>query len=97
MSDITELDLSKPNSHLNEPLFPGLSWTARDFSILSAYLSEQLISYIEDGDSHFENSVMDRLCEMLDECSKIYADSAYAKEYDERLKLRKQMRAKEKK
>lgn len=35
---------------------------------------------------------MKRLLDMKDECSEIYAASAYAKELSERLKLRKELR-----
>ena len=86
------IDLSKPNSHLHEPLFSGLSWTARDFDILGTYLGEGLISYIEDKNGPLEDDCMKRLLEMKDECSEIYAASAYAKELSERLKLRKEQR-----
>lgn len=90
------IDLSKPNSHLHEPLFPGLSWTARDFDILGTYLGEELISYIEDKNGPLEDNCMKRLLDMKDECSEIYAASAYAKELSERLKLRKELRENEK-
>ena len=90
------IDLTKPNSHLKEPLFEGLPWTARDFNILHSFLSEELISYIEDREGPLEDDAMQRLLDMRDECWEVYGNSAYAKEQAERLKLRKQMRMKAK-
>ena len=92
MADISNIDLTKPNPHLHEPLFEGLSWTACDFSLLGSYLSEMLISYIEDGDGPFEKEAMDRLLQMSDECSDVVQNSAYFKEHHARLQLKKQMR-----
>lgn len=87
------IDLTKPNSHLKEPLFEGLPWTARDFNILHSFLSEKLISYVEDGEGPLEDDAMQRLLDMRDECWDAYSNSAYAKEHAERLRLRKQMRS----
>lgn len=87
-----KIDLTKPNSHLKEPLFEGLPWTARDFDILHSFLSEELISYIEDREGPLENSSMERLLEMSDECWTVYANSEFAKEEKERLRLRKEIR-----
>ena len=73
-----DFDLTKPNPHIKEPLFEGLSWTADDFNILQQYLSSELISYIEDKNGPLEDAAMERLCEMSDECSKIYSQSKCA-------------------
>ena len=73
-----DFDLTKPNPHVKEPLFEGLSWTADDFNILQQYLSSELISYIEDKDGPLEEAAMERLCEMSDECSTIYSQSKCA-------------------
>ena len=87
-----KIDLTKPNSYLKEPLFEGLPWTARDFDILHSFLSEELISYIEDREGPLEDSAMERLLEMRDECWTVYSNSEFAKEKKERLRLRKKMR-----
>ncbi len=87
-----KIDLTKPNSHIKEPLFKGLPWTARDFDILHSFLSEELISYIEDREGPLEDSAMERLLEMCDECWTVYSNSEFAKENKERLRLRKEMR-----
>ncbi len=87
-----KIDLTKPNTHLKEPLFEGLPWTARDFDILHSFLSEELISYIEDREGPLEDGAMERLLEMCDECWTVYANSEFAKERIERLKLRKELR-----
>jgi tRNA(His) 5'-end guanylyltransferase len=83
------------NPHSREPLFKGLNWTANDFSLLGEFLTEKLISYVEDGEGMFDKACMERLLEMSYECSEIYSASPFAKAQNERMERRREERRKQ--
>ena len=90
-----EYILTKPNKFIDKPLIEGLSFTALDFALLIDVLTSLCIRFAEDGSETYDEYQQNRIGEMMDEISKLYSESDYAKEKKRRLELRKKLREEE--